>query len=126
MLWNDYLRDQEECRSAEKRYGVRCSEPGDRTAGRRPTRAEHEKAHRYGRAEAPRVTLRRAVSTAAAWPASEEEFFARLREAGVLARTRLSVRDPGQVTGDAVALAGDTPAAAGPRCFRCANRPPHL
>ncbi len=112
-FWNDYFRVREACRAAEERYGLQRTAPGDRTAGRRPTRAEHEKARRHGRPEAPRVTLRRAVSTAAAGAASEEEFFARLREAGVLVRTRLSTRDPGQVTGYAVALAGDTARAGG-------------
>ena len=55
-------------------------------ASRRPTRAEAEKARRRGFREPPRVTLRRAVSTAAAGEAGERGFFARLagrlREAG--------------------------------------------
>ena len=83
----------------------------------RPTRAESEKARRHGRPETPRVTLRRIVSTAAAGAASEEEFFIRLREAGVLVRTRISTRDPGQVTGYAVALDGDTARTGGPVWF---------
>src|SRR6266704_1152836 len=91
--------------------------PPGRTARRRPTRAEQEKARRHGRSEAPRITLRRAVSTAAAGAASEEEFFARLRDAGVLVRIRYSRCDPGQVTGYAVALAGDTARAGGPVWF---------
>ena len=62
----------------------------------------------------PGVTLRRQVSTAAAAAASEQEFFARLRQAGVLVRTRHSTRDPGQVTGYAVALPGDTTKAGDP------------
>jgi hypothetical protein len=106
--WNDYYRVREACQAAEERHGLRRTAPGDRTAGRRPTRAEHEKAHRHGRTEAPRITLRRAVCNAAAAAGSETEFFGRLREAGVLVRVRSSVRDPGQVTGYAVALAGDT------------------
>ena len=116
-FWNDYFRVREACQAAEVRHGLRRTAPGDRTAGRRPTRAENEKGRRHGRPEAPRVTLRRAVSTAAAGAASEEEFFARLREAGVLVRTRLSTRDPGQVTGYAVALADDTARAGGPVWF---------
>ncbi len=107
-FWNDYYRVREACQAAEEQHGLRRTAPGDRTAGRRATRAEHEKARRHGRQEAPRVTLRRAVGTAAAGATSEEEFFARLREAGVLVRIRYSVRDPGQVTGYAVALADDT------------------
>ena len=112
--WNDFYRVREACQAAEERHGLRRTAPADRTAGRRPTRAEQEKARRHGRSEAPRITLRRAVSTAAAGAASEEEFFARLRNAGVLVRIRYSSRDPGQVTGYAVALAGDTARAGGP------------
>jgi hypothetical protein len=64
--------------------------------------------------EAPRVTLRRQVSMAAAGAASEQEFFARLRQCGVLVRTRTSTRNPGQLTGYAVALPGDTTRAGSP------------
>ena len=71
-------------------------------------RAESEKAARRGLAEPPRVTLRRHVSTAAAGAGNEQEFFARLAQAGVLVRSRLSARNPGQITGYAVALPGDT------------------
>lgn len=112
--WNDYYRVREACQAAEERHGLRRTAPADRTAGRRPTRAEQEKARRNGRSEAPRITLRRAVRTAAAGAASEEEFFARLQNAGVLIRIRYSSRDPGQVTGYAVTLAGDTARAGGP------------
>ena len=77
-LWNDYYQVGEACRAAEQRFGLRQTAPRDRTAARRPTRAESEKARRHGFQEAPRVALRRAVSTAAAGAASEQEFFARL------------------------------------------------
>lgn len=115
--WNDYYRVREACRAAEEYHGLRRTAPADRTAGRRPTRAEQEKARRHGRSEAPRITLRRAVSTAAAGAVSQEEFFARLRDAGVLVRMRYSSRDPGRVTGYAVALGGDTARAGGPVWF---------
>ena len=108
------LRVRDACRAAEERYGLRRTAPGDRTAGHRPSRAESEKARRRGLEEAPRVTLRRKVSTAAAGAGSDEEFFARLAQAGVLARKRFSVRNPGQVTGYAVALPGDTAKDGGP------------
>jgi hypothetical protein len=104
---NDRYRVREACRAAEQRYGLRSTAPGDRTAARRPSRAESEKSARRGLEEAPRVTLRRQVSTAAAAAASEQEFFARLRQAGVLVRTRTSTRNLGQVTGYAVAMPGD-------------------
>lgn len=117
QFWNDYYRVREACQAAEERHGLRRTAPGDRTGDRRPARAEHEKARREGRPEAPRITLRRAVATAAAGAGSEEEFFARLREAGVLVRVRYSTRNPGQVTGYAVALTGDTAHAGGPVWF---------
>ena len=107
-LHNDRYRVREACLAAEQRYGLRRTAPGDRTAACRPTRAESEKAARRGLEEAPRITLRRQVSTAAAAAASEQEFFARLRQSGVLVRTRSSTRNPGQFTGYAVALPGDT------------------
>ena len=116
-LWNDYYQVGEACRAAEQRFGLRQTAPRDRTAARRPTRAESEKARRHGFHEAPRVALRRAVSTAAAGAASEQEFFARLDRAGVLVRKRFSTRNPGQVTGYAVALTGDTAREGGPVWF---------
>ena len=116
-FWNDYLRVREACRAAEERHGLRRTAPGDQTAARPPTRAETEKARRRGLEEAPRVTLRRAVCTAAAAAAGEDEFFTRLREAGVLVRTRFSAREPGQVTGYAVALDDDRARDGGPVWF---------
>jgi hypothetical protein len=107
QTWNDYYRVGEACRAAEQRFGLRRTAPRDRTAARRPTRPESEKARRRGLHEAPRITLRRAVSTAAAGASSEQEFFARLDQAGVLVRKRFSTRNLGEVTGYAVALPHD-------------------
>jgi hypothetical protein len=90
--WNDYYRVGEACRAAEERFGLRRTAPRDRTGAPRPTRAESEKARRQGRPEPPRITLRRAVSTAAAAAASEHEFFARLDAAGISVRRRYSTR----------------------------------
>jgi hypothetical protein len=78
--------------------------PADRTAARRPSRAESELTARHGWREVSRVTLRREVCAAAAAASSEQEFFARLRESGVLVRRRASTRNPGEITGYAVAL----------------------
>jgi hypothetical protein len=111
---NDRYRVRDTCIAAERRYGLRPTAPADRTAPRYPSRAEGEKATRRGLDEAPRVTLRRHVSTAAAASASEHEFFARLERAGVLIRLRHSVANPGQVTGYAVAMPGDTGTDGGP------------
>jgi len=107
-LSNERYRVRDACLAAEQRYGLRSTAPGDRTAACCPSRAESEKAARRGLEEAPRVALRRQVSTAAAAVGSEQDFFARLRQSGVLVRTRHSTRDPAQLTGYAVALPGDT------------------
>jgi hypothetical protein len=105
--WNDRYRVRDACRAAEHKYGLRSTAPADRTAPKYPTRAEKEKATRRGLDEAPRVTLRRAVNLAAASAATAEEFFARLQAAGITVRPRYSSKNPGQVTGYAVALNGD-------------------
>ena len=107
-LSNDYYRVREACLAVENRFGLRRTAPGDRTAAARPTRAEAEKTRRRGWQEAPRVTLKREVSTAAAAAAGEQDFFTRLKQAGVQVRMRYSTRNPGQVTGYSVALAHDT------------------
>ncbi|MQA88066.1 MAG: relaxase [Streptosporangiales bacterium] len=107
-IWNDFYRVREACRMMEERHRLRPTAPGDRTAAKRPTRTEAEKAHRRDRTETPRVTLRRHVSAAAAGARTEDEFFARLHAAEVLVRKRLSTTNPGQVTGYAVALPDDT------------------
>jgi hypothetical protein len=101
-------RVRDACIAAERKYGLRPTAPADRTAPRYPTRAEAEKAARRGLGEPLRVTLRRAVTVAAAASASEAEFFARLDRAGIITRQWYSTRAPGQVTGYAVALSGDT------------------
>ncbi len=107
LSWERY-KVRAACIAAEQRYGLRSTAPADRTAARHPTRAENEKADRRGLDEAPRVTLRRQVTTAAASANSEQEFFARLDQATVLVRKRFSITNPGQVTGYSVALPGDT------------------
>jgi hypothetical protein len=113
-LYNERYKVRAACIAAEQRYGLRSTAPADRTAARRPTRAENEKATRRGLEEAPRITLRRQVTTAAASASSEDEFFARLEQAGVLIRKRFSVKTPGQVTGYAVAMPGDAAKDGGP------------
>jgi len=105
-IWNDFYRIREACQAAERRYGLRVTAPGDRTASRRPARAENEHARRRGWEEPARTTLRRAVHAAAAGAGSEQEFFTRLEAAGLLVRKRFSQHEPGQVTGYAVAKPG--------------------
>jgi hypothetical protein len=103
-IWNDFYRVREACQAAEARFGLQATAPADRTAARRPARAETEQAARRGWPEPPRVTLRREVSVAAAGASSEQEFFARLAEAGVAVRRRYSATSSGEVTGYAVGL----------------------
>jgi hypothetical protein len=103
-LWNDFYRVREACQEAERWYSLRATAPADRTAAKRPTRAESEQAARRGWSEPPRVQLRREVCTAAAGARTEQEFFARLAEAGVQVRYRHSKTDPSQITGYAVSL----------------------
>ena len=113
LSWERY-KVRAACSAAEQRYGLRSTAPADHTAARCPTRAENEKAARRGLDEAPRITLRRQVTAAAASANSEEEFFARLDQAGLLVRKRFSTHTPGQVTGYAVALPADTTKNGGP------------
>ena len=113
LSWERY-KVRAACLAAEQRYGLRSTAPADHTAARCPTRAESEKAARRGRDEAPRITLRRQVTTAAAGAGSEDEFFARLDQAGMLVRKRFSISNPGQVTGYSVALPGETTKDGGP------------
>jgi hypothetical protein len=110
-LDNDFYRIGEACRDIEKEYGLQVVARADRTAADRPTRAEQEKAARAGRAEPPRVTLQRQVAAAAAGARSEPEFFAALEKRGLRIRLRPSVHRPGEITGYAVGLDGDTTAA---------------
>jgi hypothetical protein len=106
--WNDYYRVREACQEAERGFRLRSTAPADRTASRRPTRAETEQAGRRGWAEPSRVTLRRKACTAVASAGSEQEFFTRLRAAGVLVRERFSTVNPREVTGYAIGLPGHT------------------
>ena len=105
---NERYRVRDACLAAEQRYRLRSTAPADRTAARRPSRAETGKAARHGRDEPARTSLRRHAATAAASAASTQEFFARLDQAGVLVWLRYSTKNSGQVTGYAVALPDDT------------------
>jgi hypothetical protein len=103
-IWNDFYRVREASQAAERDLSLHRTAPADRTAARRPTRAETEQAARRGWAEPPRVALRREVAAAAAGASSEQEFFALLAQAGVAVRQRRSTVNPGEVTGYAVGL----------------------
>ncbi len=112
-IWNDFYRVREACREAEQQLSLAVTAPADRTAARRPSRGETEQALRRGWTEVPRNRLRRDVCTAAAGAATEDDFFARLGEAGILVRRRYSTTNPDQVTGYAVGLPGHDAAGGG-------------
>ncbi|MFA1544577.1 relaxase/mobilization nuclease domain-containing protein [Actinomadura monticuli] len=116
-VWNDGYRLRAACRVVEDRFGLRRTAPADRTAARRPKRAETEKSERVGRTEPARTVLRRHVVTAAAGARTEAEFFAALAAEGVLVRMRHSERIAGQVTGYAVALPDDVASSGRPVWF---------
>ena len=99
-IWNDFYRS--EPATTRNAVGLRSTAPADRTAARRHPRGDRQAARR-GWANRP-VTLRREVCTAAAGAGTEQEFFARLRAAGVLVRERHSTVNPSEVTGYAVGL----------------------
>ncbi len=101
---NDFYRAGEASRAVEARYLLTVTAASDRTAAKRPTYAETQKAARRSQAEPVRDTLRRSVRTAAAGAASLAEFLERLRDDGLLVRERHSERNPGEITGYAVAL----------------------
>ncbi len=95
------------CREVEQRYGLTVVANPDRTAHGETKRAEVEKAARTsgnGLAGEPvRHRLRREVQTAAVGASGPQDFFDRLRHAGVMVKERFSEQDPAQVTGYAVA-----------------------
>lgn len=104
---NDYPRCVKATYNVARRYNLhRRVPPADRTAHRRPHPVEVSKARRTGRAQTPRDELHRRVRRAVAAASSEDEFFARLREAGVLVRLRHSSTDAQMITGYSVALPG--------------------
>ena len=102
--WNDFYGVREACQAAERRFRLLATAPADRTAARRPTRAESQQAARRGWDETPRARLRREVSIAAVGARTEQEFFTRLERTGVAVRKRHSTINPGEVTGYAVGL----------------------
>ncbi|MGD3107764.1 mobilization protein [Streptomyces sp. YGL11-2] len=104
-LHNEARRAQTEARRIEADYGLRRVTPGDGTAAKRPTSAERHKAERQGRDRAAREELRETVRRAVAGAASTNEFLDRLKNAGLLVRTK--VLPSGDLKGYKVALPDD-------------------
>ncbi|WP_329034499.1 mobilization protein [Streptomyces sp. NBC_01725] len=123
--WNDYLTADRELAAVEKHYGLQQVVRGDRTAAKRPSRAEQEKAKRAGNKKTPRERLRAAARTAVAAATSTEEFLALLEHTeGVLVDVK---RFPsGDVRGYTLALEGDTNSGAEPIWYSGSKLSPDL
>ncbi|MFJ4908824.1 relaxase/mobilization nuclease domain-containing protein [Streptomyces sp. NPDC093249] len=122
--WNDFLRADKELVAIEKEYGLRQVPRGDRTAAKRPTRAEQEKASRTGNTRTARERLRTIARTAVSAATSTEEFFRILEGAGALVDVQYF--PSGDVRGYKVALAGDTNAQGEPVWFSGSTLAPDL
>jgi len=117
---NDFYRAREASLAVEARYGLTRTSPADRTGDRQTSRAEQRRHTRQAEQRAAtgrpvpacpdREVLRSKVRAALAGANSFTEFSERLSRDGVLVRPRMSVLDPEEVTGYAVAL---RPAGAG-------------
>ena len=111
---NDHYRAREASLIVEARYGLIRTSPAGRTSPRPPSRAETRKHEtlaaglrregRPGRPAPDRLVLRQILRAAAGSSSGWEDVSERLREQGVGLRLRMSERDPGQITGYAVAL----------------------
>ncbi|MFF4179882.1 relaxase/mobilization nuclease domain-containing protein [Streptomyces sp. NPDC001750] len=123
--WNDYLKADKELAAVEKEYGLHQVMRGDRTAAKRPTRAETEKAHRAGKTKTSREHLRTTVRQLVAIATSPEEFLHLLDGVeGVLVDVQ---HFPcGDIRGYKVAVEGDTNAASEPIWFSGAKLAPDL
>ncbi|BBA98393.1 hypothetical protein RVR_4554 [Actinacidiphila reveromycinica] len=122
--WNDYLRADRELEAVEHDYHLRTVIRGDRTAAKRPTRAETEKAHRAGRPRTPREQLRTIARTVVAVSTSPEEYLHLLADSGV--RIEVLRYPSGDVRGYKAALDGDTNAAGEPVWFSGSTLAPDL
>lgn len=124
-LWNDYLQADSELAAIEKEYGLLQVVRGDRTAAKRPTRAEMEKARRAGTTRTSRERLRTTVRQLVSIAASPEEFLHLFDGVeGVLVDVQHF--PSGDVRGYAVAVEGDTNAAGEPIWFSGAKLAPDL
>ncbi|MEH0404258.1 relaxase/mobilization nuclease domain-containing protein [[Kitasatospora] papulosa] len=122
--WNDFLRADKELEAIEKEYKLRQVPRGDRTAAKRPTRAEQEKARRTGNARTSREHLRTVVRTAVSAATDTEEFFRLVEGSGALIDVQYF--PSGDVRGYKIALDGDTNAQGQPVWFSGSTLAPDL
>ncbi|MFI5657951.1 relaxase/mobilization nuclease domain-containing protein [Streptomyces sp. NPDC051684] len=123
--WNDYLTADRELARIEKEYGLFQVMRGDRTAAKRPTRAEQEKAHRNGRANTPREHLRTTVRTLVAAARSTEEFLHLLAHTDGV-QVEVKHFPSGDIRGYTIAVTGDTNQAGNPVWFSGSELAPDL
>jgi hypothetical protein len=116
-LWHDHWKARRCCDELEQQYGLRGAGPMDGTSHHRPGGAELNKAQRLGHAVPARDELRRIVRETAAASSTEDEFFARLADAGVLVGKRASTTAVGEWIGYKVAHPAHTTGAGQPVWF---------
>ncbi|QEV06858.1 relaxase/mobilization nuclease domain-containing protein [Streptomyces prasinus] len=123
--WNDYLTADRELATIEKEYGLFQVVRGDRTAAKRTSRAEKEKARRQGQDKPARERLRTIVRTAVAATTSTEEFIRLLSLTdGVL--VEVVYFPSGDVRGYKVASEDTTTAGKGPVWYSGSELAPDL
>ena len=125
-LWNDYYRVGEACRAAEQRFGLR------QHRAPRPYRRPPPDPRGVGEGPPPRPAGTTPGHTP---PGGQHRGRRRVQRAGVLrppgpgrrlVRKRFSTRNPGEVTGYAVALPADTTQAGGPVWYSGGKLAPDL
>lgn len=123
--WNDYLTADRELAAIEKEYGLFQVVRGDRTAAKRPTRAEQEKARRQGRKTTSREQLRTTVRQLVSIATSPEEFL-HLLDGVDGVRVDVQHFPSGDIRGYKVAVEGDTNAAGEPIWYSGSKLAPDL
>ncbi|MFF9171901.1 MULTISPECIES: relaxase/mobilization nuclease domain-containing protein [unclassified Streptomyces] len=123
--WNDYLTADRELASVEKEYGLHQVVRGDRTAAKRPTRAEQEKARRAGHTMTARERLRFTVRTAVSVATSPEEFF-HILNATDSVLVEIQRFPSGDIRGYKIAIQGDTNAPSEPIWYSGSSLAPDL
>ncbi|MEU1460050.1 mobilization protein [Streptomyces sp. NPDC005727] len=123
--WNDYITADRELAAIEKDYDLHQVVRGDRTAAKRPTRAEQEKARRAGKERTSRERLRITVRQLVSIATSPEEFVNML---GGVEGVRVDLQHfpSGDVRGYKVAVEGDINAAGEPIWFSGSELAPDL
>ncbi|MFI5759242.1 relaxase/mobilization nuclease domain-containing protein [Streptomyces sp. NPDC051569] len=123
--WNDYLTADRELATIEKEYDLYQVVRGDRTAAKRPTRAEQEKAKRASQTRTARDRLRTTIRTAVAAATSTEDFISLLQHTDHV-MVDIKHFPSGDVRGYTVALEGDTNAQQEPIWYSGSQLAPDL